>query len=159
MRKVVINGCYGGFGLSAKAHARLAELMGRECYFFCHPASPFDMSRYDRVTAEEADRRFMFFAFDTPDAVGRFLGDSKGWSSLSLDERRAHNEEYGRHAINPNDLSRDDPLLIQVVEEMGEAANGQCAKLEIVEIPDDVQWQVEEYDGNEWIAEQHRKWP
>jgi hypothetical protein len=27
-----------------------------------------------------------------------------------------------------------------------------------VDIPDDVKWQIEEYDGNEWIAESHRTW-
>ena len=27
-----------------------------------------------------------------------------------------------------------------------------------VEIPDDVEWQIEEYDGSEWIAEKHRIW-
>ncbi len=25
-------------------------------------------------------------------------------------------------------------------------------------IPDDVKWQIEEYDGLEWIAEKHRTW-
>jgi hypothetical protein len=48
--------------------------------------------------------------------------------------------------------------LIQVVEELGDGANGYFAKLKIVEIPDDVLWQIEEYDGKEWVAEQHRTW-
>lgn len=26
------------------------------------------------------------------------------------------------------------------------------------EVPDDVQWQIEEYDGREWVAETHRTW-
>lgn len=50
------------------------------------------------------------------------------------------------------------PELIKVVEEMGDAANGSCANLKIVEIPDDVEWDVEEYDGNEWISEKHSTW-
>ena len=32
------------------------------------------------------------------------------------------------------------------------------AQLKIVEIPDDVKWIVEEYDGIELIAEVHRTW-
>lgn len=56
------------------------------------------------------------------------------------------------------DIPRDDSALIQVVEEMGEAANGSCADLKIVDIPDDVDWYIEEYDGNEWVAERHRTW-
>ena len=27
-----------------------------------------------------------------------------------------------------------------------------------VSIPDDVEWQIEEYDGMEWVAEAHRTW-
>lgn len=53
---------------------------------------------------------------------------------------------------------RSNSILIQVVEELGKEANGRCADLSIIEIPDDVEWQIEEYDGKEWIAEKHRTW-
>jgi hypothetical protein len=55
-------------------------------------------------------------------------------------------------------LERNDPVLIQVVEELGERASGRYANLKIVEIPDDVDWEIMEYDGSEWIAERHRTW-
>ena len=55
-------------------------------------------------------------------------------------------------------IHRDDPALIQVVEEMGELANDCHADLKIVEIPDDVDWYIDEYDGSEWVAEIHRTW-
>ena len=57
------------------------------------------------------------------------------------------------------DLPRDDKLLIEAVEEVGlkESADW-CAELKIVEIPDDVDWVLMEYDGLEWIAEKHRTW-
>jgi len=48
--------------------------------------------------------------------------------------------------------------LIAVIEELGEEANGRCAEIAIVEIPDDVEWEVDEYDGKEWVAEIHRTW-
>lgn len=53
---------------------------------------------------------------------------------------------------------RSDPDLIAVVEEMGEGANGEYARLKVVEIPDYVDWYIEEYDGLEWVAEAHRTW-
>lgn len=56
------------------------------------------------------------------------------------------------------DIPRDDPYLVKIVRELGMAANGSCANLKIVEVPGDVNWLVQEYDGAEWIAEQHRTW-
>jgi hypothetical protein len=53
---------------------------------------------------------------------------------------------------------RNDPDLIAVIEEMGEAANSWAADIAIVEIPDDVQWHIHEYDGLEHVAENHRTW-
>ena len=58
----------------------------------------------------------------------------------------------------PRSLERNDPLLIKVIEEMGAAANGIHSSLKIVEIPDDVEWVIDDYDGDEWVAEKHRKW-
>jgi hypothetical protein len=56
------------------------------------------------------------------------------------------------------DLKRNDPVLVQVVHETPRAYGAECSRLKIVEIPDDVEWEIEEYDGNEWVAEKHRKW-
>ena len=56
------------------------------------------------------------------------------------------------------DLDRDDYDLVTVVEGLGDKANGSHSKLKVVEIPADVKWQIEEYDGSEHIAEQHRIW-
>ena len=56
------------------------------------------------------------------------------------------------------DDKRTDSLLVEVVEELGERAFGECARLKVVEIPEDVQWSIKEHDGNEWVAENHRTW-
>lgn len=53
---------------------------------------------------------------------------------------------------------RDDKDLVEVVEELGGEASGGCADLKIVEVPDDVKWHIEEYDGLEHVAEVHRTW-
>jgi hypothetical protein len=56
------------------------------------------------------------------------------------------------------DIPRDDPYLIKIIRDLGMSANGAHANLKIVEVPPDVEWQIEEYDGNEWVAEKHRTW-
>jgi hypothetical protein len=55
-------------------------------------------------------------------------------------------------------IERDDENLIAVVEKFEDRAWGKFAELSIVEIPDGVEWQIDEYDGIEWVAEKHRTW-
>jgi hypothetical protein len=55
-------------------------------------------------------------------------------------------------------IPRDDLKLAQVVEELGGAANGHCAKLRVVSIPDDVRWQISAVGGMEHVSEVHRTW-
>lgn len=93
VRYVVINDCYGGFGLSKKAQEEYKKLSGI---------------------------------------------DDPSWCDY--------------------DVARDDPYLVQVVRALGSKANGEHSNLKIVEIPGDVAWHIAEYDGNEWIAEDHRTW-
>lgn len=56
------------------------------------------------------------------------------------------------------DITRDCPVLVSMVEEQGSAMNSDYSELKVVEIPDDVEWYIEEYDGMEWVAEAHRTW-
>ena len=60
--------------------------------------------------------------------------------------------EYSDHDL------RTDPKLIECVETLGEDANGRWAVLEVVEIPDNISWGIDEYDGVETIHETHRVW-
>ena len=66
--------------------------------------------------------------------------------------------EWPNAGFYDRDIPRDDAFLIRVVEELGDAANGACADLKIVESPDGVDWEIEESDGTEWVAEKHRTW-
>jgi hypothetical protein len=57
------------------------------------------------------------------------------------------------------EIERNDPIAIQVIEEIGcKEASAQYADLKIVDIPDDVEWTIDEYDGLEWVAEKHSTW-
>jgi|APCry1669189034_1035192.scaffolds.fasta_scaffold83377_3 hypothetical protein len=56
------------------------------------------------------------------------------------------------------DIERNDPALVTTVRRLGKNAAGEFAKLKIVEVPVGVEWYIEEYDGQEWVAEKHRTW-
>lgn len=121
MTKVVINRCYGGFGLSTEAFEMLLQRKGIE---------------YDKVPAKHA-----------------FNGKDCDYYRKGHVGEDTHYLWYYQFAKD-----RSDPDLIAVVEHFGENANGWASKLKIVEIPDDVKWYVEEYDGMEHVAEEHRTW-
>jgi len=53
---------------------------------------------------------------------------------------------------------RNDPVLIRVIEEIGVEAAGNMSEIELVEIPDGTDFEIEEYDGKEWVSERHRTW-
>jgi len=55
-------------------------------------------------------------------------------------------------------IARDDTVLVSVIRELGTKSYGQFAKLKIVEVPADVNWVIDDYDGQEWVAEVHRRW-
>jgi hypothetical protein len=56
------------------------------------------------------------------------------------------------------DIERNDPVLVDIVEQLGVDANGNFAELKVVEIPDGISWYIEDYDGIETIHETHRSW-
>ncbi len=55
-------------------------------------------------------------------------------------------------------IPRDDAKLVAVVERLGAAASGHAASLKVVEIPDDVKWEIGRIDGVEHVSEAHRRW-
>jgi hypothetical protein len=66
--------------------------------------------------------------------------------------------ETGANHLYHNDIERNDPALVATVEELGELAGGWAADLQIVDIPDDANWEINEYDGMESVHEKHRRW-
>lgn len=116
MKKIVINRCYGGFGLSHDAVLKYAELKG-----------------WNLIVKENNSAM-----------VGH---------EYYLDEENEDN--YWYHGMIKD---RSDPDLVKVVESLGEKAYGWAAELSVVEIPDDVDWEIGEYDGIEWVQEKHRRW-
>jgi hypothetical protein len=152
--KVVINVQYGGFGLSPRAIKRLAELQGRDCYFYKVSFNRGKTTNYSTLTLVEAEKDFYSMAYDTPKELWPVF---TAWEEATLEERKAKSDWYSAHMVEPP-TDRHDPLLIQVVEELGEVAAGSHTTLKIVEIPDGTDYTIEEYDGLEHIAEVHKTW-
>ena len=90
------------------------------------------------------------------------INRSYGGFSLSEQALSLYRERSGSSVILDRDIRRDDPVLISVIEELQQQnmvmADGMFATIRIVEIPDDVEWIIQEYDGLEVVAEVHRTW-
>jgi hypothetical protein len=119
MTKFVLNGCYGGFGLSEDAMRLYAQKKGLPFYTWSDPA-------YTHATK-------LYFTAD-PTGLSKIDGDF-----------------YKKYNLYDQDIERNDPVLVEVVEELGDKANGDRAKLYVEELPKGTQYRIEEYDGKEWI--------
>lgn len=139
-RKVVVNRCHGGFGLSDAALRAYAARKGLTLY-------PESDGRVGIVT---------YWTAPPEERTGVLRDDD--FRAATQEVRIASNARHSELTIYDRDIARDDADLVAVVEAMGDEASGRFARLEVVEIPADVKWRIEEYDGSEWIAEEHRTW-
>jgi hypothetical protein len=81
-----------------------------------------------------------------------------GGFGLSEKALKMYRAEVNDPDVDYYDIDRDDPVLVRLVEELGDEVNTRYSELKIVEIPDGIEWTVCEYDGLEWVAEAHRTW-
>ncbi len=151
-KKVVINKCYGGFNLSQKAYAKLVE--------YGVPVRKYiEQKRGDNglyLPEPNNDGEVLFDRSLTPRVSGDGPGaliDNQYW-----DNPDSNSSYWGRYWETWTRDNREHPLVVRVVEELGDDANGDCARLKIVEIPADVEYEVSEYDGMEHIAQTHQTW-
>ena len=77
--------------------------------------------------------------------------DYKSWLTLYYTEPASPTRNDNKAQFSPDDIDRTDPILVQVVEELGDRANGMCAKLRIETLPKGTRYRIEEYDGREWV--------
>lgn len=136
--KIVINTCFGGFNLSEAGTRAYYKRKGKEVFI--------------------VGTGIMKTCFDAPMPEEFQLPKGSHFMSREYPHYEAYNKWFGEHYLSERDIDRNDPDLVAVVEELGPVADGRFARLDIVEIPDDAEWQIAEYDGTEHVAEKHRTW-
>jgi hypothetical protein len=67
-------------------------------------------------------------------------------------------EGYGYFSEWHHKEFRADPRVIEVIEAMGEAANGACSELKVVDAQVGDDWYIEEHDGKERIVSPRREY-
>ena len=135
MVEIVINQCFGGFGLSPLAVVEYYKKKGIDVYTFIGSSS-FSTTNVKPIELYDITK------------------DNVEHIHMSFDPIKCDDDNY----VTYYDIERTDPILVEVVKELGEKANGSYAQLEIVCVPDDVDWYIDDYDGIESVHETHRCW-
>jgi hypothetical protein len=136
--KVVINRCWGGFGLSHKAVMLYAKLNGIKLYAAVNKRKGNGTFDGKLVPYNGKRKPFCIHYLTKP---------------LNKDGTY-DNESY----FSVGRIARNDPALVSVVEQLGGMANTRFSWLVVREIPNDVKWEISDYDGMETIHEVHRSW-
>jgi hypothetical protein len=141
--KIIINKCYGGYGLS---HAAVMEWAKRK-----------KMKLYPFTEIRDAQGNLDFHHFKPYKPK---KGEDR-WTIHYTKKPLKKDGTYddGAYFYPRDEIPRTDPILIKIVREMGrKKAGGRFSELQIVDVPDGVSYEIEEYDGMEWVAETHRTW-
>lgn len=133
--KLVINRTYGGFHLSHECMMRYAELKGFKLFAY----KDLLVTKQGKVDVQ---------------MIPLTEKDDKDYAHYYKEKDNFSEESY----FSRGNIPRNDPALVQAVEELGDKANTSVSKLKVVEIPDDVEFVIEEYDGVEWVSEKRRTW-
>ena len=97
-----------------------------------------------------------FGGFSVSEKVYDYLGIKWDNYGYLYDYRKKY---FNTCDTDVNELKfRSDPKLVEAVEKLGSEANGRYAILKVVEIPDDVDVYISDYDGIEEIHEKHMTW-
>ena len=86
-------------------------------------------------------------------AQKRYL-EKKGHSPKLYDTGKWYMKHYyieKPHDFYDRNIKRHDEDLVAVVEELGDDANGECARLRIEILDDNELYSINEYDGNETV--------
>ena len=145
--KIVINKCFGGFGLSDKAYEKLIE-WGVPVKKYIAEKRDTETGRYKPEPLNDGE--VIFDRELTPVGECTINDTYHKYKNKSRIQTR-YWDTWTRDA-------RTHPLIIRVVEDLWDKANGFAANLKVTEVPDGVEWEISEYDGNEHVAEKHRTW-
>lgn len=104
--------------------------------------------------------------FGLSDEACEWLINEKGWTVGNIHDPkgeqilRNRDASFGKYYI-PGAYGlelRTNPDVIECIETLGDKVNTELSEIKIVQIPADVDFYIDEYDGIEHVAETHRTW-
>lgn len=151
MQKVIINKCFGGYGFEPFTIQKYAEAKGAQLFWYTRDYT-YDAGRlkekWNRTTIDEIEKQGGLRMGNWP--LIEDMGDSFifEWEGEMFDRLV--------YQLPTNGESRTDPVLIDIIEKYGDKNRHGCHAPTVIEVPDGVEWVVDEYDGMESLHEAHR---
>ena len=157
--KVVYNACYGGFGLSPLATKMYYEKKHPEIKLYFYIREDYlehigTFRKIDDSKLKEYKEKDFSITILVEDFGETFRANE--WERCSEMDNKFHDA----HLYNSNieeSLKRHDPVLVEIVETLGDDASGSCARLRVKEIEGTV-YRIDEYDGYESVVEGYSDW-
>ena len=134
MKEVLYNECYGGFGLSALTIKKYLEVVKPELKVYAY-REKYDLNEtvYTRENNIQNNPQTILTTED--------LGDQYTSKNYVI-PGRIYLEDYCNNI-------RTNKILVKIVKELGDKANGFCSKLAVAQV--EGKYRICEYDGAEWI--------
>lgn len=142
--KIAVNKCWGGFGLSKEVQALYMEKKYGVDNIYYYETSGWSGKKSTKEDFIKQDD-LHYISITTTDC-GEEFDDYRKFNVVWFDD------------FNDSIKFRSDPVLIKVLEDLGDDANGHFAAIEIVDVPDDANVYIDNYDGMETVEEKHRSW-
>ena len=136
--KVILNKCYGGFGVSEKAYELYAKKKGIEIFVYKLECTN------DKPIYRKTDMGSSIFTITFTKDFGDYVD--------------LYDDNSEKYILELCSNHREDPVLIEVVEELGDRANSPFSKLVVVDIPDGMEYEIDDYDGVETLHQKVEKW-
>lgn len=147
MIKIAINAGVCELSLGREAVKRMLELNNK--YVVEDIKLYEERQRIAKEVLSKVSEAEAFKGIESDDGDIFFSGDEVSWK-----------DKESFVYFLPYDMPRNDLDLVKVIEELkGKVGNDFAREVVIVEVPDDVDWYVDQYDGgSEFVREHHRTW-
>lgn len=140
---IILNKSYGGFSVSNEGYKLYAQKCGLKLYYYRYVGEEGDAFIYKRYPVEELqkeDLHLICYFYSTKD-LGEYTSERPIDPAIVVDLDEGH---------------REDPVLIEVVRELGQSANTYLSNLKIVDVPISFangNYTIDNYDGIETLHE------
>lgn len=140
---IILNKCYGGFAVSNEGYKLYAQKRGLKLYYYKYVDEEEDTFIYKRYSVEELQEKDLhpIFYFYSIRDLGEYTSERPIDPAIILDLDEGH---------------REDPVLVEVIRELGQSANTYFSNLKIVDVPISFangNYTIDDYDGLETLHE------